>query len=177
MTKKDAFVLYPTAKEPVEALPELPPRAAAQPDEDIDMKPLPEPPEKAREAKIRARLLRNTKATLKDILSGFDENPARCLRLLSEYATSQRDFLANLEVKEEIRGFGGFPLPGGAGPDAVLRELLDLAKGAVQASLEIQQKRFAPKAIATAPEEEDDEISLDDGIDEPVIVLDVKEAR
>jgi hypothetical protein len=113
-----------------------------------DLPPLPDSPAKKREERVRKRALKATKDILRDILAGFDENPARCLRLLGEFSTSQRELLANLEVQEERKSQIG-PL-GATAHDTMLRDLFAFIKEVLTAQLEMQKKKAAPRIEPTS---------------------------
>ena len=106
-----------------------------------ELDPLPPDPLDAIEATIRERVTTDTRATLDLVLSGFEHNPARALRLVSEYANHQREFLSALGVSEVDKG-GGDAVGGG-----VLREIVTVFRDI----MERQDARAAERHATLAP--------------------------
>lgn len=109
-----------------------------------ELPPLPNTRAQENERLIRQTLIRNIKETLTQMLDGFDENPARCLRLLSTYAEQQRSVMALIAAPENDRG-SDMSLPGAFAVPSVLGELQPFMQGLLDVLKESNALKYAPK--------------------------------
>lgn len=105
-----------------------------------ELDPLPPDPLDAIEGALRERVTSDTRSTIDLVLAGYAHNPARSLRLLSQYADAQREFLAAVGVPEGDKGTGG-----GDGTGGMLREMVAIFRDMME-----RQDARATKRHATA---------------------------